>query len=193
MALLCLAATATTQHQLLELLFDAGDAGQQAFDEEAADASYLHNGAMLMAQMGLLLVASEPFSRKGVTYAVGPERYSFERIERQFGNTASCKAVFRFELPDLKRLYAALDFPEVVWTHNAHATGEEVFLYMLKRLSYPCTLTSLAWESGRNVPAQSELFHYGIRHIYNNFKHLRDNRSLGCWAGFCSSHSSRRV
>ena len=70
-----------------------------------------------------------------------------------------------------------------MWTHNAHATGEEVFLYMLKRLSYPCTLTSLAWESGRNVPAQSELFHYGIRHIYNNFKHLRDNRSLECWAG----------
>ena len=66
---------------------------------------------MPMAQMGLLLVASEPFSRKGVTYAVGPERYSFERIEWQFGNTASCKAVFRFELPDLKRLYAALDFP----------------------------------------------------------------------------------
>ena len=85
-ALLCLAATATTQHQLLELLFDAGDAGQQAFDEEAADASYLHNGAMPMAQMGLLLVASEPFSRKGVTYAVGP---SATHLSASSGNLAT--------------------------------------------------------------------------------------------------------
>ena len=40
-----------------------------------------------------MLNAAEPFSRKKVTYKVGPERYSFARLEREYGSSgdASCK------------------------------------------------------------------------------------------------------
>ena len=45
--------------------------------------------AVLQAQGQLLLSAAEPFFRPKTTYAVGPERWSFARIERDFGTTAS--------------------------------------------------------------------------------------------------------
>jgi hypothetical protein len=135
-----------------------------------------------LAQLALIVSAALPSLRAKTRYAIGPERYSFDRIERQFGTTTSCKAAFRFELPHLKRLCVGLKFPAVMVMPDRHvATGEEVFLYMLKRLSYPATLSTLAWDSGRSTSAQSQMFQMGIAHVYNNFAHLRDNRSLECW------------
>ena len=66
------------------------------------------------AQLALVLSAREPFDRKGITWAIGPERYSFARIERDWGTTTTTKAVFRFDLPGLRQLKTALRFPDEI-------------------------------------------------------------------------------
>ena len=48
----------------------------------------------------------------------------------------TCKGKFRFELEGLHELFALLHFPQIVKLHNCTCTGEEIFLYMLRRLSY---------------------------------------------------------
>ena len=48
----------------------------------------------------------------------------------------TCKGKFRFELEGLHELFALLHFPQIVKLHNCTCTGEETFLYMLRRLSY---------------------------------------------------------
>lgn len=112
-------------------------------------------------------------------------------MEKEFGDTTTVQAQFRFKLPALRRLHAALDFPAVVRTPSRHvATSEEVFLFMLRCLSYPNTLTTLAWDSGRSCAAHSELIDAGITHVYNRFAHLRDSRSLECWARHFPRHAS---
>ena len=161
-----LSVVAATHEPLLalNLLRDAGDAPPlSACDAEMEDdallLSFVNGQSKLLAQFALVVSAAEPFFRAKVNYSVGPERYSFSRLERQFGNSTSCKATFRFDAPGLKRVFAALKFPEVIVTRSRFsATGEEVFLYMLKRLSYPATLSTLAWDCGRSISAQSELF-----------------------------------
>ena len=103
-----------------------------------------------------LIAAAEPFSRKRVTYKVGPSRYSFDRLEREYGSgDASCKAEFRFHLRDLRRLHAAMHFPAVIDTGEETVPSEEAFLIMLKRLAYPATLATLAWPCGRSPYALS--------------------------------------
>ena len=159
---------------------DSDNGGDSDADNDS-DAFGAWSSAMWATSAMLLVSAAEPLTRRLITYAVGPERYSFARIEREFGSTASCKSVFRFELEHLRLLYHELRFPPVVRTHNATATGEEAFLYMIRRLSYPTTLSRLAWESGRSPAAQSELFEWATTHVYEEFVHLRDNRSVECW------------
>ena len=67
-----------------------------------------------------VLGAARPYSRRRIVYKVGPERYSFDRLQRDHGEgDASCKAAFRFHLHDLRRLFAALHFPDEI------DTGEE--------------------------------------------------------------------
>ena len=65
-----------------------------------------------------LIGAAEPYSREQVAYKVGPERYSFARLQREYGSSgdASCKSAFRFRLKDLRRLYAAMNFPDEIDT-----------------------------------------------------------------------------
>ena len=89
-----------------------------------------------VSQFGYLSMigAAEPYSRKSITYKVGPERYSFDRLEREYGvGDASCKATFRFHLRDLRRLHAAMHFPDEIDTGHETVRGEEAFLIMLKR------------------------------------------------------------
>jgi len=141
--------------------------------------------AVLQAQGQLLLSAAEPFFRPKTTYAVGPERWSFARIERDFGTTASCKTWFRFKLSHMRRLLRVLRFPKVMKTATRYkASGEEVLCLLLRRLAYPTTLPVLAWECGRSTSAISELVQMGVDHIYETFEHLRDNRSLECWGPY---------
>ena len=98
-----------------------------------------------------MIGAAEPFSRKKVAYAVGPERYSFDRLEREYGSgDASCKAAFRFNLRDLRVLFAAMHFPDEIDTGEETVPSEEAFLILLKRLAYPATLATLAWPAGRS-------------------------------------------
>ena len=86
-----------------------------------------------------LMDAALPFSRKKISYKVGPERYSFERLEREYGSgDASCKAAFRFHLRDLRRLYKALHFPDEIDTGHEHVPSEEAFLIMLRRACRAC-------------------------------------------------------
>ena len=103
-----------------------------------------------------MIGAAEPFSRKKVAYAVGPERYSFDRLEREYGSgDASCKAAFRFNLRDLRVLFAAMHFPDEIDTGEETVPSEEAFLILLKRLAYPATLATLAWPAGRSPYALS--------------------------------------
>lgn len=170
----------------------------------------------MRVQAGLLQMAAEPFTRPKIRYAIGPQRFSIDRIQREFQSTHSCKARFRFDLNGLRRLKQALAFPDEarvvptppapslppalaravsrcpptvqlgaqVRTKSRHlATGEEALLILLARLAYPCTWGTMAWEAGRSPGALSEIFHWSIDHVFETHAHLRDSRSLECWAG----------
>ena len=148
--------------------------------------------SLVLTQILLLAAARSPFLRRKITYAIGPERYSFSRIEREMTGTATCKDFFRFELKHLRRLKRALRFPEDVVIKRyeprtgkektlVRATGEEAMLLMLRRLSFPCKWTVLAMEAGRSVTQLSILFHWSIHHVHENFSHLRDSRSIESW------------
>ena len=176
-----LSALAVQTATLFQVLDQDGDDGESDSEDSAMDMLSAWSNMLGTASSLLLISAARTLTRRGVTYAVGPERYSFDRIQREFGTTASCKSIFRFELQHLRLLCDELRFPSIIRTHNATATGEEAFLYMLRRLSYPSTQSRLAWESGRSPAAQSELFDAAITHVYEEFAHLRDHRSLECW------------
>lgn len=167
-----LSMAAATQADLLTglCMLDGGEdhspanPGAVEMEEDGLLFSFFDRQKALLSQLAIVVSAAEPFFRAKVTYSVGPERYSFQRLQRQYGNSTTCKATFRFDLAGLKRVFAALKFPDVIVTRSRfHATGEEVFLYMLKRLSYPATLSTLAWDSGRSISAQSELFQVWLR------------------------------
>ena len=142
---------ATKANVLTGILHDGSRDRAWSNPETEADEllfSYMKKQSLLLSQLAMIISAAESFVRAKVTYSVGPERYSFERLERQYGSSATCKATFRFDLPGLKRVFAAFRFPDVIVTRSRFsATGEEVFLYMLKRLSYPATLSTLAFDS----------------------------------------------
>ena len=97
-----------------------------------ADCSW--NSTVSQFGFAAMMGAAEPYSRRRIAYKVGPERYSFARLEREYGTAdASCKAAFRFHLRDLRRLHAAMHFPDVIDTGHETVPGEEAFLIMLKR------------------------------------------------------------
>ena len=113
-----LSVVAATHEPLLalNLLRDAGDAPPLSacdaeMEEDALLLSFVNRQSKLIAQFALVVSAAEPFFRAKVNYSVGPERYSFLRLERQFGNSTSCKATFRFDMPGLKRVFTALNSP----------------------------------------------------------------------------------
>jgi hypothetical protein len=125
-----------------------------------------------------------PFRRPNLTPKVGPEHWSFARIEREWGNSSlSCATYFRFKsVSDLRRLKGALRVPDSFRTPSGyHFSGEEGLLIMLHRYAYPCTLGAMCWESGRGTTALSECFLFMNKHVYNGFTHLRDDRSLRVW------------
>ena len=192
--LICLASAAMSGYmQVRELLHDELQnpldmsaehaAEDEAHDQELFDFAFGHNHMLLMAQFALLLSAAKPYFKPGRTYSVGPEVYSFARIERTMStSTCSCKGTFRFEQEGLRELFALLQFPPIVKLHNCTCTGEEIFLYMLRRLSYPSTQVQLALECGRRPCEQSQMFEAGLAHIFDNFAHLRDERSLEAYS-----------
>jgi len=168
----------------------SSDSGSESGFSRSSSSSFSSNDAdgwssmLLNAQGQLLLSAAEPYFRKKTVYAIGPQRWSFARIQSQFGTSASCKTFFRFTLHDMKRLLRALRFPKVMRTHSRRphsASGEEVLCLLLRRLSYPTIGAVLCWECGRSASGISELVQAGVDHIYDEFEHLRDNRSLECW------------
>ena len=118
-----------------------------------------NNWNATVSQFGFatLIGAAEPYSREQVVYKVGPEKYSFDRLERDYGSggDASCKAAFRFHLGDLRALFKAMHFPDEIDTGHEHVDSEEAFLIMLRRLAYPMTLATLAWPAGRSPYALS--------------------------------------
>ena len=161
-----------------------------SFDDSEPESFFEHGDSwqhtLLQAQGALLLRAAEPLCQPKITYAIGPERWSFARIERDLGKSpATVKTMFRFTLRHMRRLLRALRFPPVMKIghagHQHRCTGEEALCIMLRRLSYPSTLPVLAWEMGRSPTAISMIFQAAIDHIYEDFGHLRDNRSLECW------------
>ena len=150
--LICLAVSAMSDYLFVrEVLHEDLQScpGELDHDAEVFDMTMGYNHALLLVQFALLMSAAEPYLKSGVRYSVGHERYSFARIQRDMADTDTCKAVFRFALPELRQLYSLLKFPPIVKVANATATGEETFLYMLRRLAYPATQASLAMDCGR--------------------------------------------
>mmetsp|Transcript_55245 Transcript_55245/g.145026 ORF Transcript_55245/g.145026 Transcript_55245/m.145026 type:complete len:180 (-) Transcript_55245:5-544(-) len=131
--------------------------------------------------------AERPFRQKNLTPRVGPGRWSFDRIEEEWGDASlSCITYFRFRsVTDLRRLARALRLPPSFSVgsgkHTYLFTGEEGLLILLHRMSYPCTLSRMCWESGRGTTALSLGFRWMNEYIYNNFRHLHDDRSLLAW------------
>ena len=111
-----------------------------------------------------LTAAAEPFSLKRVTYKVGPLRYSFDSLEREYGSgDASCKAALRFHLHDLRRLRAAMCLAAVIDTGEETVPSEEALLVMLKCLAYPATLV---WPCGRSPYALSRPAAHALGSLY---------------------------
>ena len=118
-------------------------------------------------------------------------KFSFDRIERDWGNSTSCKAAFRFDLPGLRLLRACLDFPPSRFQIRGRrdgkskvlvsTTGEEALLVLLRRLRYPNNYSDLAWEAGRSTTQLCHIVQWSIDHIYDDFPHLHDSRSLEAW------------
>ena len=101
--LICLASAAMSGYmQVRELLHNElqnpldVSAEETAHDEELFDFAFGANHMLLMAQYALLLSAAKPYFNPGRTYSVGPEVYSFARVERTMGtSTSTCKGTFR--------------------------------------------------------------------------------------------------
>ena len=131
----------------------------------------------------MLATAESPFRRRNLTPRVGPQLWSLQRIEREWGESSlSCATYFRCKsVSDLRRLGRALRVPDQFSVRGYHFTGEEGLLIMLNRFAYPATLGSMCWESGRGTTALSVCFLYMCQHVYDNFAHLRDKRSLLAW------------
>ena len=109
------------------------------WDDFMADCCW--NSTVSQFGFAAMMGAAEPYSRRRIAYKVEPERYSFARLEREYGTgDASCKAAFRFHLRDLRRLHAAMHFPDEIDTGHETVRGEEAFLIMLKR---PAALSSV--------------------------------------------------
>jgi hypothetical protein len=121
-----------------------------------------------------------PFRRPNLTPKVGPEHWSFARIEREWGNSSlSCATYFRFKsVSDLRRLKGALRVPDSFRTPSGyHFSGEEGLLIMLHRYAYPCTLGAMCWESGRGTTALSECFLFMNKHVYKQRRRPRSYTS----------------
>ena len=82
--LACLVSAAATQSALVLDLLDGA-----LPDDIDIISQWYRNQTLLLAQLALVVSAAEPFLRPKIRYSIGPEKYSFERIERQFGNSAA--------------------------------------------------------------------------------------------------------
>ena len=128
-------------------------------------------------QVGLVLAAVEPFCRDGIRYAIGPDRYLFQRVEELWASTTKCKDMFRFELADICELLVALHFPAELRTPSRFvASGEEALLILLRRMSYPGKWSDLCWEAGCSTSRLCEVFQAAVDHVFESFPHLRDSR-----------------
>ena len=118
MIVVALTAGVTVQQRMLR---DAFILDGDPNDDDGFVWNLMHSQLMLAGQVAVLASALEPFLRPKTRYKVGPEKYSFERVERQFRvwrlNLVRL-ATFRFRAPDLRRLYAGLRFPGVVQTRS---------------------------------------------------------------------------
>ena len=86
----------------------------------------------------VLMQAEYPFRQKNLTPRTGPQRWSFARIEQDWGNSSlNCVAYFRFRsVSDLRRLHNALRLPASFSVgHGKHTylfTGEEARVHTMQ-------------------------------------------------------------
>ena len=93
---------------ILEALASSSDSSSSS----EAEAMERWREATTHLQLGLVLAAAEPYCRDGITYAIGPDRYSLRRVEELWACSTKCKAMFRFELCDIRELLVALQLPD---------------------------------------------------------------------------------
>ena len=95
----------------------ASTSGSWSADEEW-DQQWFMAGATslshLNCQFSSMCAAAEPFVRKGVGYAVGPERYLSYCIPYTLGykwaDSTTCEAMFRLKAADFHKLFAWFHF-----------------------------------------------------------------------------------
>ena len=173
---------------LLQLFSVSGGVDSSSSDASSSDSSEHVGGAGRaehITSFALLAHALEPFERRPLRAVIGPQRYSFDWIEREWGKRSlNCSAHFRFATTaKLRRLKRGLRILDVIITRSRHKfTGEEALLIFLRRMACPASLASLVWESGRSTSALSECFNHMTRHVCFTFPHLRDSRSLRTYA-----------
>ena len=169
---------------ILEALASSSDSSSSS----EAEAMERWREASTYLQVGLVLAAAEPYCRDGIKYPAGPDRYSLCRVEELWACSTKCKAMFRFELCDIRELLVALQFPDELHTPSRFvASGEEALLILLRRMSYPGKWCDLCWEAGCSTSRLCEVFQAAVDHVYDEFAHLRDSRSLEAW----SNHFAR--
>lgn len=168
--------------------YSSSSSSDSGWSQDEEEAQFGWRQILSAAQGALLSSAEAPYRRPGIRFAIGPERYSFDRIQQQWGNSTSCKAAFRFELSGLRLLRVVLAFPPSGFCIRnrrnkvlVSTTGEEALLVLLRRLSYPHNYSDLAWEAGRSPTQLCQIVQWSISHVYYSFPHLRDSRSLECW------------
>lgn len=121
------------------------------------------------------------------TLRTEPENVEFPKIERTFIKIASinnldCSSRFRFRnSADLERVFNCFNLgPYIYLPNNSKVPSEMVFLYSLRRLSYPNRIADLLAEFGYEITFWSRAFHTFISIIVAKFKHLLIN-SISSW------------
>ena len=96
-----------------------------------------------------------------------------KRLRRKINDFTDdeCRAYFRFESPeDLHRMLAVFNFPEKFTLSERHyVSGEEAFLILLARFSYPGRWTGLMTLFGGGSGFLSESMYCALDHIYANY------------------------
>lgn len=83
------------------------------------------------------------------------------------------RTLFRFMKVDVSKLLIQFRFPEYVNVEFRYkVSGEECFLILLRRLSYPTHFTAMKDMFGRSKSALSSIFNFALDFVYQKCKHL---------------------
>lgn len=99
--------------------------------------------------------------------------WNYERFELDELTNAECNAKFRFYKNDIYKLADTLQLPDEFVTYNGLIVESSPALCIyLKRFSYPCRYSDMAFHFARPVPEICIITNQMIDWIYNRLNHL---------------------